>query len=52
VCMQIALGDKTSVFETTLWLNLCKGKLPGVWGGGIALSPENFLDFEFENGDF
>jgi len=36
VCMQIALGDKTSMLETTLWLNLCKGKQAGVWGGGIA----------------
>ena len=52
VCMQIALGDKTSVLETTLWLNLCKGKLAGVWGGGIAPSPEKFFDFESENGDF
>ena len=49
VCMQIALGDKTSVLETTL---LCKGKVAGVWGGGIAPSPENFSDFESENGDF
>ena len=52
VCMQIALGDKTSVLETTLWLNLCKGKQAGVWGGGIAPSPKNVFDFEPENGDF
>jgi len=30
------------VLETTLWLNLCKGKLAGVWGRGIAPSPEKF----------
>ena len=48
MCMQIVLGDKTSVNKR----DLCKGKLAGVWGGGIALSPENFFDFESENGDF
>ena len=42
VCMQIALGDKTSVFETTLWLNLCKGKLAGVWGGALP-PPQKFF---------
>jgi len=49
VCMQIALGDKTSVNKRC---DLCKGKPAGVWGGGIAPSPENFFDFESENGDF
>ena len=49
MCMQIALGDKTSVNKRC---DLCKGKLAGVWGGGIAPSPENFVDFESENGDF
>jgi len=34
VCMQIALGDKTSVLETTLWF--MQRKIAGVWGGGIA----------------
>jgi len=29
-----------------------QSKQAGVWGGGIALSPEIFLDFEPENGDF
>ena len=42
MCMQIALSDKTSVLKTTLWLNLCKGKLAGVWGGGIAPSQKFF----------
>ena len=52
VCMQIALGDKTSVFETTLWLNLCKGKLAWVWGGALPPPQKFFFDFESENGDF
>ena len=43
-CMQIALGDKTSVLETTLWLNLCKGKQAGVWGGALPLT-RNFFRF-------
>jgi len=49
VCMQIALGDKTSVNKRC---DLCNGKLAGVWGGGIAPSPGIFFNFESKNGDF
>ena len=39
MCMQIALGEKTSVNKRC---DLCKGKLAGVWGGGIA-PPQKFF---------
>ena len=42
MCMQIALGDKTSVNKRC---DLCKGKLIGFWEGGIAPSAEIFFRF-------
>jgi len=40
VCMQIALGDKTSVLETTLWF--MRRKISWGLGRGYCPSPENF----------
>jgi len=51
VCMQIALGDKTSVLETTLWF-MQRKTIARVWGGGIAPSPENVFDFESKMATF
>ena len=45
VCMQIALVGKTSVLESwKLSCDLCKGKVAGVLGGGIA-PPQKIFRF-------
>ena len=49
MCMQIALGDKTSVNKRC---DLCKGKLAMGLRRGHCPLPENIFDFESENGDF
>ena len=50
VCMQIALGDKTSVLETTL--SFMQRKTSWGLGRGHCPLPRIFFDFELENGDF